>query len=169
MSNEYILILTTHSPEETKRLGAEIGRQLERGDVVSLEGDLGVGKTCLIQGIASGLGVSGRVTSPTFTIVHEYVGRLPVYHIDVYRLSGSQDLEAVGYEEYLTMEGVVLIEWADRVVDALPETRLHIRMAPGEEDDERIIMLIPMGEKFLQLVRNIEERSEEESCDCTGH
>jgi tRNA threonylcarbamoyladenosine biosynthesis protein TsaE len=118
----------TNSAEETRSLGEQLGRQLVPGDVVALVGDLGSGKTCLIQGICRGLGVRAVVNSPSYTIVNEYTGRCPVYHLDFYRLRGRDDLLALGYEEYFYGDGICLIEWAERAVDLLPPQRVEVHL-----------------------------------------
>ncbi len=102
-----------------------LGAQLSAGCVIGLVGDLGAGKTCFIKGLAEGLNntPASEVTSPTFTILQEYPGPVPLYHFDAYRLSGSHDLEAIGFEDYVGTDGVAVIEWADRISDALPEKR----------------------------------------------
>jgi tRNA threonylcarbamoyladenosine biosynthesis protein TsaE len=116
--------------DDTIEIGTIIGRGLSRGAVVALIGDLGAGKTCLTQGIARGLDVSPSyyVTSPTFTLINEYPGRIPLYHLDVYRLAGSRDLDDMGYEEYFYGDGVIVIEWAEKILDVLPEGSMIIHM-----------------------------------------
>jgi len=122
--------LISKSPEDTLDIGQIIGERLTAGDVVALTGELGAGKTCLTQGIAKGLGVPEGyyVTSPTFTLINEYPGRINLYHMDVYRLSGSRDLEDMGCEEYFYGDGVVVIEWAEKVRDIIPEEALLINL-----------------------------------------
>ncbi len=113
-----VMVLLSKSPEETFRIGRILADGLEAGDVVALTGELGSGKTCLTQGIANGLGVpeSYVVTSPTFTLINEYPGRqVDLYHLDVYRLTGCADLAEMGYDEYLSGRGVMVIEWAEKV------------------------------------------------------
>lgn len=111
-------------------IGRIIGENLTGGDFVALTGELGAGKTCLTQGIAKGLGILEEyyVTSPTFTLINEYPGRVSLYHMDVYRLSGSRDLENMGYEEYFYGDGVVVIEWAEKVDDIIPAEALLINL-----------------------------------------
>jgi tRNA threonylcarbamoyladenosine biosynthesis protein TsaE len=116
----------TTTARDTKRLGKEIGRALKQGDVVSISGGLGSGKTCLIQGIAKGIGVNDPVNSPTFTILKEYHGRYPVYHLDLYRIKEESELYELGIEEYLYNDGVVLIEWGERAKALLPSRCLMI-------------------------------------------
>jgi tRNA threonylcarbamoyladenosine biosynthesis protein TsaE len=120
----------SYSAEDTFNLGRQLGATLEAGDFVAFQGDLGAGKTCCIQGIASGLGVANRslVTSPTFTLIQEYQGRLPIYHFDVYRLAQEEDLYDLGYEEYFYGEGVTLLEWAERIPHFLPDERLTLHL-----------------------------------------
>ena len=122
--------LISKSSEETLHIGRIIGETLNGGNIVALTGELGAGKTCLTQGIAKGLGVSEEyyVTSPTFTLINEYPGRIPLYHMDVYRLADSGDLEDMGYEEYFYGDGVVVIEWAEKVDDILPREALVVHL-----------------------------------------
>lgn len=135
------LVLMSSHPDETFRIGRTIGQGLRKGDCVALTGELGAGKTCLTQGIAAGLGVpeSYCVTSPTFTLVNEYPGReMSLYHLDVYRLGGPADLDELGYEEYLTGNGVTVIEWAEKVADAVPGDALRIELTYVDETVRRI-------------------------------
>lgn len=115
-------------PEDTLNIGKIIGENLNRGDVVALMGELGTGKTCMAQGIAKGLDVSEEyyITSPTFTLINEYPGRIPLYHLDVYRFSGSGELVDIGYEEYFYGDGAVVIEWAEKILDLIPESSLLV-------------------------------------------
>jgi tRNA threonylcarbamoyladenosine biosynthesis protein TsaE len=117
------------SPEETMALGERLARRLDRGSVVALRGGLGAGKTCLTKGIARGLGIDETITSPTYTIISEYRGRLPLYHIDAYRLAGDEDFENLGGEELLFGGGVSVIEWSDRIPHSLPEHTVFIEIA----------------------------------------
>lgn len=114
------LTLRSQSVAQTRRLGARLGRLALPGDVVLLEGDLGAGKTALTQGIAEGLGVRGVVNSPTFTILKEYAGRLPLYHFDLYRIESDEEVYALGFEDYLLGDGVAVVEWAERGEPAQP-------------------------------------------------
>ncbi|HEU20153.1 MAG TPA: tRNA (adenosine(37)-N6)-threonylcarbamoyltransferase complex ATPase subunit type 1 TsaE [Deltaproteobacteria bacterium] len=128
--------------EDTIEIGAVIGRALQKGQVIALIGDLGSGKTCITQGIARGLDVpdSYYVTSPTFTLINEYPGRITLYHLDVYRLSGSQDLGDMGYEEYFYGDGVIVIEWAEKILDVLPMGSIIIYMTYIDEYRREIII-----------------------------
>jgi len=123
--------IISDSPEKTVKLGIKIGKQLKKGSVVALSGEFGAGKTTLIKGIAKGLGVKDTkyVNSPSFVIVKEYKGRIPVYHFDVHRLNKSAELDTIGYEDYFYGEGVVLIEWADKITQLLPEKYLDIHLS----------------------------------------
>ena len=121
------MVRETYSEQETFELGKEIGESAQSGDVFTLEGDLGVGKTIFTKGLAYGLGVREDVVSPTFTIVQEYEdGRLPFYHFDVYRIGDVEEMDEIGYEDYIHREGVCLIEWANLIEEILPETRIRI-------------------------------------------
>ena len=134
--------VTTHitqSPEETRRVAADLAARLPGGAVLALHGDLGAGKTCFVQGLAAALGVARAVTSPTYTLVSEYAGARRLVHIDLYRLRGSREALAMGLEEYLSGGGLVAIEWAERAADLLPAGTVHVRIAPGDRADDRRI------------------------------
>jgi len=141
MKEERFLV-TIHSsgPEETARLGRVLGSLLERGDIVALVGDLGTGKTCLTSGIARGLGVPEAyfITSPTFTLINEYPGRIPLFHLDMYRLSGVADLDDMGMDEYLHGNGVMVIEWAEKMADRLPRNAVRITLEHDGEEKRKI-------------------------------
>ena len=129
----------THSVAETIALGKTIAKDLHAGDVVALSGELGAGKTCLVKGIALGLGIAQVVTSPTFTIIHEHRdGRLPLYHVDLYRLDSMHSAAATGIEEYLGRDGVTVIEWAEKIALLLPVHTKHIRMEVVGENARRV-------------------------------
>lgn len=136
--------IESFSEKETYELGVEIGRKAIAGDVYTLIGDLGVGKTVFTQGVAAGLGIDDYICSPTFTIVQVYEdGRLPFYHFDVYRIGDESEMEEVGYEEYVYGEGVSLIEWANLIEDILPEryTRIEISKDLEKGFDYRLIQI----------------------------
>ena len=116
----------TYSPLETEAFGEKLGREAKAGQVYCLSGDLGVGKTVFTKGFAKGLGITEHVTSPTFTIINEYEGRLPLYHFDVYRISCEEEMEDTGYEDYFYGEGVCLVEWAELVKDLIPADAIWI-------------------------------------------
>lgn len=125
------LILESRSPEETFRLGEAIGRALRGGEVIALTGQLGAGKTHLVKGIAAGNGLDDprRVTSPTFVLVNEYLGRLRLFHLDLYRLSGAAELQALGFDEMIGPGSAAVIEWADRAAEALPDDVLDVEIS----------------------------------------
>lgn len=124
---------------DTRGFGKELAKTLKPGDVVALIGDLGTGKTTLTKSIAEGLGITRMITSPTFTIVQEYTeGRLPLYHFDVYRLGDLEEMYELGYEEYFFGEGVCVVEWADQIMEIIPEDAIVIRIEYGANEDERI-------------------------------
>lgn len=130
------MMVESHSRQETVRLGEAIGRRLQPGDVVAITGELGAGKTALVQGLARGLGCADRVTSPTFTIVNEYGdGRL--FHVDFYRLDRREELDHIGFDDYFARGGVIVVEWADRFPEALPAERLDVRIEVAGEDERR--------------------------------
>lgn len=121
------MIVETRSPEETYALGQKIGKEAKAGQVYTLTGDLGVGKTVFTQGVASGLGITEPVNSPTFTIVQVYEdGKMPFYHFDVYRIGDVEEMEEIGYDDYFFGEGICLIEWAELIEEILPEDRISI-------------------------------------------
>ena len=129
---------TTHSPTETEALGAALGRVLTPGTVIAYRGDLGAGKTAFTRGLARGLGYADPVTSPTYTIVNEYLGgRLPLFHFDMYRLRSSEDLWDIGWDDYLDRGGVCAVEWSENVEDAL-EDALTVTIEKLGEDSRRI-------------------------------
>ena len=125
----------TRSAAETEALGASMGARLKAGTVVAFTGDLGAGKTAFVRGLARGLGIADRVTSPTFTIVNEYEGPTPLFHFDMYRLSGSEDLFDIGWEDYLSRGGVCAVEWSEQVADALPEGTVYVTLTRHPEHD----------------------------------
>ena len=121
------MVTETRSPEETYELGRKIGLQARLGQVYTLTGDLGVGKTVFTQGVAAGLGITEPVSSPTFTIVQVYEeGRLPFYHFDVYRIGDIEEMEEIGYDDYFFGKGICLIEWAELIEEILPDDRISI-------------------------------------------
>lgn len=133
----------SHSEEETRRIARELGQQAEAGEIYCLDGDLGTGKTVFAKGFAEGLGVRETVTSPTFTLVREYKGRIPLYHFDVYRIGDSEELLELGYEDYFFGEGVCLIEWPERISELLPErvSTVTIKKDLLQGEDYRTIQL----------------------------
>ena len=141
---------TTHSPRQTEQLGRAVGARLQPGELVAFYGGLGAGKTAFIRGLAAGLGIQEPVTSPTYTVVNEYLsGRVPLFHFDLYRLSGTDDLFDIGWEDYLQRGGVCAVEWSENAPEAL-EGAIEVRIASGAEDESRIIT-ITGGERFADL------------------
>ena len=130
----------THSPEETEALGEALGRRLRGGEIVAYYGGLGAGKTAFTRGLARGLGCTDTVTSPTYTIVNEYLsGRIPLFHFDMYRLSSSDELFDIGWEDYLSRGGVCAVEWSENVEDALQDAiRVTIEKDADEPDTRHI-------------------------------
>ncbi len=130
----------TECEQETEALGERLAGRLEPGAVVAFTGDLGAGKTAFTRGLARGLGISGRVTSPTFTVVNEYEGgRLPLFHFDMYRLGSSDELFGIGWEDYLAREGVCAVEWSENVSDALEEGTIFVEIRRGASERQRIV------------------------------
>lgn len=133
---EYI----TNSPEETEELGRRLAALLKPGSVVAYTGDLGAGKTAFTRGLARGLGIEGGVTSPTFTIVNEYEGgRMPLFHFDMYRLGGEEELFDIGWDDYLARGGVCAVEWSENVAGALEGDAVRVDIRRGAHDQQRII------------------------------
>lgn len=147
----------TRGVEETRALAEEVAALLRPGDVVAVCGDLGTGKTAFVQGLGRGLGVPGPVVSPSFVIVREYRGRLPLVHVDVYRLERVQELYDLGFEEVLDPEKVIVVEWGDAVVTLLDPDRLDVRLEPGTADDERMIEFVPHGESWTDRQADLAE------------
>ena len=132
--------LVSRSPEETRAIGERLGARLVAGAVVACTGELGTGKTCFLQGLARGLGVTGEVTSPTFVLVNQYRGRLPVYHLDAYRTGSLTELVDLGLEEMLHGDGVTVIEWADKLLPLLPARTIQVHLS-GLGDEPREIRI----------------------------
>ena len=143
--------IRTHSPEETEAIGRKIAAKLLPGDIIAYYGDLGAGKTAFTRGLAAGLGVTEQVTSPTYTIVNEYLsGRLPLFHFDMYRLDSADDLFDIGWEDYLARGGVCAVEWSENVEEALSGAiRIMIHKDPADENVRTIT--IEGGARFANL------------------
>lgn len=135
--------ITTHSADETQALGQKLASRLAPGDVIAYFGDLGAGKTAFTRGLAQGLGITDPVTSPTYTIVNEYLsGRIPLFHFDMYRLSSSDELFDIGWEDYLQRGGVCAVEWSENVADAM-QGAISVRI--GRDSDEQRTIIIEGG------------------------
>ena len=136
--------LITHSPAETERIGTQLSRRLHPGDVIAFCGGLGAGKTALTRGLARGLNVAEQVTSPTYTLVNEYLsGRLPLFHFDLYRLTSSEELYDIGWDDYLDRGGVCAVEWSENAPEAMKdgERLILVHMERGDGDETRVITL----------------------------
>lgn len=134
-------VFLSHSEEETAKFAAEFAAGLKAGDVVCFYGGLGAGKTAFIKGIARGLGIEEYVTSPTFTIMNQYKGRLMLYHFDIYRIADSDELYEIGWEEFVYGDGVAVIEWAELAEDILPRERYNVTIEKGEDENYRKITI----------------------------
>jgi tRNA threonylcarbamoyladenosine biosynthesis protein TsaE len=146
----------TKSVDDTRALAGEVAGLARPGDLVLLAGDLGAGKTAFVQGFGRALGVQGPITSPTFTLVHHYEGRLPLVHVDVYRLDHLQELVDLGIAELLDAGGVMLVEWGDVVAPALPADFLECRLEFGAGDDERRLVLRSVGPNWSGRLRALQ-------------
>ncbi|KFZ42579.1 tRNA (adenosine(37)-N6)-threonylcarbamoyltransferase complex ATPase subunit type 1 TsaE [Anoxybacillus flavithermus] len=142
----------SHHPEDTFALAMKLARYVQPQDVITLEGDLGAGKTTFTKGLAKGLGINRNVSSPTFNIIKQYEGRLPLYHMDVYRLAESE--EDLGFDEYFFGDGVTVVEWAHLIEPYLPPERLHITIHHADRES-RIIRFSPIGQRYEQLCKEI--------------
>lgn len=150
--------MKSHSAAQTEEMGVRLAANLFPGAFIALYGELGAGKTALARGIGEGLGTMD-VTSPTFTIVQEHEGRLPLFHFDAYRLKDERELFDIGFEEYLMLGGVVLMEWPERVPTALPKERLDITIK-GSADEPRDVQFRPYGKRYEALVQSINRETE---------
>jgi len=148
------LELTTHSPEQTQEFGTRLGKIARPGDVILLVGKLGAGKTCLTQGIAWGLGIDEYAASPSFVLVRELYGRLPLYHLDFYRLENLEEIAELGLDEYFYGKGVSVVEWAEKALSLLPPENLLIEME-YIADSERRLELKPSGKRYREMVAQL--------------
>lgn len=148
-------MISLNNLNETEKFGIFLGENLKPGDVVCLNGDLGAGKTTLTKSIAKGLGIDDYVTSPTFTIVNEYYGKTDLYHIDTYRLDDKIDVDYLGFDEYFYSDGVTIVEWAEKIKDALPEEYMEINIK--SHDDKRDLEINYLGNRFDKLKEKLDE------------
>ena len=156
----------TENPEETQTLGEKLGKTFKRGDVIALVGAMGTGKTCLTQGIARGVGIAPDevVNSPSYILINEYNGAIPIYHIDLYRLENSEEIADLGLSEYIEGDGICIIEWAERMSDLLPDTciKIHITLADTDTShsgDARELILNSLEDEIDEedkVIRHIE-------------
>lgn len=151
MAKDYQWVL--HDAAGTQHFAEKLAPFLQSGDFLSLEGNLGAGKTTFTQGLARGLGVKLVVNSPTFTIIKEYMGRLPLYHMDVYRIEG--DVDSLGLDDYFYGDGVCVVEWASLIEPVLPEERLTVSLVTVA-DDTRLCRLEPRGKRYLELCEELD-------------
>ena len=135
-----MITITTKTAEETIALGKKIGNLLQKGDVIAMQGTLAAGKTTITKGIAQALGVKETITSPTFCLISEYEGKMPLYHMDVYRLDGGEDFINLGTDDMIYGEGVSIIEWSEKIMDELPSKTIILKLEP-QEDGSRIITI----------------------------
>ena len=133
-----MLTFTTSSAEETIALGCKIGKLLKKGDIIAMQGTLAAGKTTITKGIAQALGITETITSPTFCLISEYQGTMPLYHMDVYRLDGTEDFINLGTDDMLYGDGVSIIEWSEKIMDELPSSTIILKITP-QEDGKRLI------------------------------
>lgn len=141
------MVIESYSPEETLKIGKDIGKKAQKGNIYCLKGDLGVGKTVFTKGLAQGLYIFDHITSPTFTIVNVYNGRIPFYHFDVYRIMETEEMYDIGYEEMFFGDGVCLIEWAERIEEIIPKKSIWINIEKDfEKGDNYRKITIDMGE-----------------------
>ncbi len=150
-----MIIAFTDSAEQTKQLAAALAELIRAGDVVLLAGDLGAGKTAFAQGFGAALGIDEPITSPTYTLVSQYEGRLELNHLDVYRLEQVDEVLDLGLAEMLDDGGVTLIEWGDTIIPVLPADFLEVRLRLGEGDDDRVVELHPVGARWSARMRAI--------------
>ena len=138
------MIYKSNSPKETENIAKVFSKELVIGDVICLNGDLGVGKTAFVQGLARALKVTEPISSPTFTIVNSYEGELPIYHFDVYRIEDCDEMYEIGFEEYIFGNGITVIEWSEKIKDILPDNRYEITISKDytKHDDFRVIDII---------------------------
>ncbi len=154
MRNMGELELISHSPESTQKIGYIMGKLAVPGDVLLLQGKLGAGKTCLTQGIALGLGIDDYVLSPTFVIMRELFGRLPLYHIDLYRLDNIEESIDLGLDDYFYGDGLSVVEWAEKAMNIMPRKHLLVRI-DYIGDTERRLLLKPSGERYFELAQKL--------------
>lgn len=141
--------------EDTNEFGIMLGRAMKKGDILCLNGDLGAGKTTMTKSIGKGLGVEEYITSPTFALINQYSGRIPVYHFDVYRLENADELIDLGFDEYFYGNGVCIIEWADKIEKMIPQERIVIDIEKGSAQDERIVRVSGHGNRYEQIVKEL--------------
>jgi len=153
-----VLDIVSHSMAQTHRLGARLGELLHGGELLLMDGDLGTGKTTLTQGIAEGMGIRGVVSSPTFTLLKEYEGRIPLYHFDLYRLEDPGEILDLGFEEYFYGNGVCVVEWAEKADLYWPADHLNIRLKMLS-DTKRGLLFAAVGARYCELLRQFQKNT----------
>jgi tRNA threonylcarbamoyladenosine biosynthesis protein TsaE len=163
-SNGDSIQLRMKSVQDMIEFGKRLGQQLTGGEVLALTGDLGTGKTVLTRGIALGLGIPmDQVSSPTFTLIQEYTGSIPLIHVDVYRLEKPSEIATLGLEEYFTPDTIVIIEWAERFPQILPSDHIAIRLEYGETEDTRLLSVSGTGSQSIRIVATIQKYRENQN------
>lgn len=150
--------IESYSCDDTLNIAACLGEKLKGGELIALEGELGAGKTLFVKGLAKGLGVDEPVTSPTFTLIHHYEGRITLNHFDVYRLPSPESIEELGYEEFFYGQGVTAVEWCDLIQSFLPQTYLHVKINREyrlKKGEVRLITFIPYGKEMEELLEAV--------------
>ncbi|RJQ38969.1 MAG: tRNA (adenosine(37)-N6)-threonylcarbamoyltransferase complex ATPase subunit type 1 TsaE [Dehalococcoidia bacterium] len=151
---KYVLEVVSTSPEATQKIGTKLARRLAAGDTLFLSGELGAGKTCLVQGVAKGLGVSEYAQSPSFVLVRELYGDLPLYHVDLYRLDHIEEIADLGLDDYLYGSGVCVVEWAEKGSAVLPAEHMEVQI-DYLSDNERRLRLVPHGRRYVDLLKEL--------------
>lgn len=150
--------IISHTPQETEHIGSLLGEMLTRGDIIALAGELGTGKTTFVRGMAQGMGIEGKeVASPSFTLVNEYEGPLPLFHLDLYRLEDEQELLGIDYDEYIRGDGVAVIEWADRISQAVPRESLWIRLRYLDAELREIVFQA-QGDRSEKIIEELQRK-----------
>ena len=155
MKGWFNLIVKLNGLKDTEDFGIKLGKLLKPMDIVCLNGDLGAGKTTLTKSIGIGLGVEEYITSPSFTLINQYKGRVIVYHFDVYRLDEVDELYDLGFDEYFYGDGVCIIEWADKIEKFIPEERIAIDIEKTSHHDERILHISGYGSRYKEIVKEL--------------
>jgi len=148
------LEITSSSTEQTRKLGMKLGKLAAPGDIILLVGKLGAGKTCLTQGIARGMGIKEYTTSPTFVLVREYPGKLPLYHIDLYRLDRIEEVAQLGLDDYIYGKGVCVVEWAEKGLSVLPDEHLLIEIQTVSST-KRKFSFVPLGKRYMEMLSKL--------------
>ena len=146
--------ITSSSTEQTRKLGMKLGKLMAPGDIILLVGKLGAGKTCLTQGIARGMGIKEYTTSPTFVLVREYPGKLPLYHIDLYRLDRIEEVAQLGLDDYIYGKGVCVVEWAEKGLSVLPDEHLLIEIQTVSST-KRKLSFVPLGKRYMEMLSKL--------------